>query len=158
MTYYCGIDLHSNNHYVCVIDDEDNRVLERKLDNDADLLIACLTEYKDELMAVAIESTFNWYWLSDASTDAGFEVRLVNTTKVIQYSGLKRADDRYDAFFLAHLMRLNILPTGYICPLELRGLRDLSRKRMSLVQTSTQQILSIKTQYQRATGNRLSTN
>ena len=141
MTYYCGIDLHSNNHYVCVIDDEDNRVLERKLDNDADLLIACLTEYKDELMAVAIESTFNWYWLSDALTDAGFEVRLVNTTKVIQYSGLKRADDRYDAFFLAHLMRLNILPTGYICPLELRGL-----------------ILSIKTQYQRATGNRLSTN
>ena len=158
MTYYCGIDLHSNNHYVCVIDDEDNRVLERKLDNDADLLIACLTEYKDELMAVAIESTFNWYWLSGASTDAGFEVRLVNTTKVIQYSGLKRADDRYDAFFLAHLMRLNILPTGYICPLELRGLRDLSRKRMSLVQTRTQQILSIKTQYQRATGNRLSTN
>ena len=158
MTYYCGIDLHSNNHYVCVIDDEDNRVLERKLDNDADLLIACLTEYKDELMAVAIESTFNWYWLSDALTDAGFEVRLVNTTKVIQYSGLKRADDRYDAFFLAHLMRLNILPTGYICPLELRGLRDLSRKRMSLVQTRTQQILSIKTQYQRATGNRLSTN
>lgn len=85
-------------------------------------------------------------------------MRLVNTTKVIQYSGLKRADDRYDAFFLAHLMRLNILPTGYICPLELRGLRDLSRKRMSLVQTRTQQILSIKTQYQRATGNRLSTN
>ena len=70
MTYYCGIDLHSNNHYVCVIDDEDNRVLERKLDNDADLLIACLTEYKDELMAVAIESTFNWYWLSDALTES----------------------------------------------------------------------------------------
>ena len=46
MTYYCGIDLHSNNHYVCMIDDEDNRVLERKLDNDADLLIACLAEYK----------------------------------------------------------------------------------------------------------------
>ena len=158
MTLYCGIDLHSNNHYVCVIDDNDQRLLERKLDNDSKLLIACLSEYKDELLAIAIESTFNWYWLVDALIDAGFEVRLVNTTKVTQYNGLKRADDRYDAFFLAHLMRLNILPTGYICPVELRGLRDLSRKRMSLVQTRTQQILSIKTQYQRCTGNSLRTN
>ena len=72
----------------------------------------------------------------------------VNTTAVVQYSGLMNADDRYDAFFLAHLMRLNILTTGYICPTEQRGLRDLLRKRMSLVQTRTQQILSIKTQYQ----------
>ena len=55
-------------------------------------------------------------------------------------------------------MRLNILPTGYICPVELRGLRDLSRKRMSLVQYRTQQILSIKTQYQRNTGTSLNTN
>ena len=55
-------------------------------------------------------------------------------------------------------MRLNILPTGYICPVELRGLRDLSRKRMSLVQNRTQQILSIKTQYQRNTGTSLNTN
>ena len=66
MTYYCGIDLHSNNHYVCVIDENDNRVFQRKLDNDARLLIACLAEFKNELLAVAIESTFNWYWLSDA--------------------------------------------------------------------------------------------
>jgi len=158
MKYYCGIDLHSNNHYMCVIDDNDKRLMECKLANDSRLLIAALSEYKDKLVAVAIESTFNWYWLSDALIEAGIEVRLVNTTKVVQYSGLKRADDRYDAFFLAHLMRLNILPTGYICPVETRGLRDLLRKRMSLVQNSTQQILSIKTQYQRATGQSLPTN
>ena len=158
MTFYCGIDLHSNNHYVCVIDDNDNRVFERKFVNDSKLLIAALSEYRSELASVAIESTFNWYWLADALNAAGFHVSLVNTTKVIQYSGLKRADDRYDAFFLAHLMRLNILPTGYICPVESRGLRDLLRKRMSLVQNRTQQILSIKTQYQRATGQNLATN
>ena len=45
MTLYCGIELHSNNHYVCVIDDNDQRLLERKLDNDSKLLIACLSEY-----------------------------------------------------------------------------------------------------------------
>ena len=28
MSHYCGIDLHSNNHFVVVIDEEDKRVLE----------------------------------------------------------------------------------------------------------------------------------
>jgi len=55
-----------------VIDENDNRVFERKLDNEARLLIACLAEFKDKLIAVAIESTFNWYWLSDALIEAGF--------------------------------------------------------------------------------------
>jgi len=120
MSYYCGIDLHSTNHVVCVNDDEDKRVLEKKLSNDSSApLIAILSEYKSELKAIAIESTFNWYWLVDD---------------------------------------LQAVPTGYICPVELRGLRDLSRKRMSLVQYRTQQILSVKTQYQRSTGHSLSTN
>lgn len=159
MEYYCGIDLHSTNHVVCVTNNEDKRLLERKLSNDSSApLIAALAEYKSELKAIAIESTFNWYWLVDDLQAAGFTVVLVNTTKVVQYDGLKRTDDRYDAYFLAHLMRLNILPTGYICPVEMRGLRDLSRKRMSLVQNRTRQILSIKTQYQRKTGHALNTN
>ena len=159
MAYYCGVDLHSTNHVVCLTDEKDKRLVEKKFSNDSSApLIAVLSEFKSELKAIAIESTFNWYWLVDDLQAAGFNVVLVNTTKVVQYSGLKRTDDRYDAFFLAHLMRLDILPTGYICPVELRGLRDLSRKRMSLVQNRTQQILSIKTQYQRNTGRSLSTN
>lgn len=158
MTLYCGIDLHSNNSFICVIDDKDNRLLETKLTNDAAQIIQSLKPYKRRLHAVAVESTFNWYWLIDALIDTGFNVMLVNTAKVVQYNGLKRTDDRYDAFFLAHLMRLGILPTGYICPKEHRGLRDLLRKRMSLVQNRTQHILSLKTQYQRLTGNTLTVN
>ena len=98
MTLYCGIDLHSNNNYICVINDKDKRLLEKKLDNDAEQVIQALKPYKRRLKAVAIESTFNWYWLVDALMEAGFEVMLVNTAKVVQYKGLKRTDDRYDAF------------------------------------------------------------
>jgi transposase len=141
-----------------VIDDKDNRLFETKLENNAAQIIQSLKPFKRRLHAVAVESTFNWYWLVDALIEAGFKVMLVNTAKVIQYEGLKRTDDRYDAFFLAHLMRLGILPTGHICPKALRGLRDLLRKRMSLVQNRTQHILSIKTQYQRLTGSTLAVN
>ena len=67
MSYYCGIDLHSINHVVCVSDEEDKRLLERKFSNDSSApLIAVLSEYKTELKAIAIESTFNWYWLAKA--------------------------------------------------------------------------------------------
>ena len=126
MTLYCGIDLHSNNHVICVIDDNDKRLFEQKLGNYPELPIRALAKYKKRLKAIAIESTFNWYWLADALMGAGFQVALVNTAKVIQDSGLKRTNDRYDAFYLAHLMRLGILPTGYIYPKSERGLRDLS--------------------------------
>lgn len=158
MSLYCGIDLHSNNNYICVIDKNDKRLLEIKLENSVEKVIQALKPYKRRLFAVAIESTFNWYWLVDALMDEGFKVLLVNTAKVVQYEGLKRTNDRYDAFFLAHLMRLGILPTGYIYPKEQRGLRDLLRKRMSLVQNRTQHILSSKTQYQRLTGSTLAAN
>jgi len=158
MTLYCGIDLHSNNSFVSVINDKDERLLEKRLANDPGLIIQALKRYRARLKAVAIESTYNWYWLADALEDAGFKVCLVNTAQIIQYEGLKRTDDRYDAFHLAHLMRLGILPTGYICPRVNRGLRDLLRRRMFLVQDRSRHIISLKTQYQRQTGQTLSTN
>ena len=152
MPLYCGIDLHSNNHVLCVIDDKDRRLLETKLDNDVHQTIKALSPYQKRLKAVAIESTFNWYWLADGLMEAGFQVELVNTAKVVQYSGLKRTNDRYDAFHLAHLMRLDILPTGYIYPKAERGLRDLLRKRIQLVQDRTRHLLRFQSQLQMHTG------
>lgn len=152
MTLYAGIDLHSNNSYVCVIDAQDKRLLERRFQNEAAVITGALEPYRERLQGVAVESTFNWYWLVDALQSAGFVVRLVNPAQVVQYQGLKRTDDRYDAYHLAHLMRLDILPTGYIYAPALRGLRDVLRKRMQLVQDRTRHLLSFKTQYQRLTG------
>ena len=112
MGLYCGIDLHSNNHVLTVIDEADRRVYERRLPNDLVVTKAALEPYRAELVAVAVESTFNWYWLVDGLMEAGYAVRLVNTAAVRQYDGLKHSDDEHDAFWLAHLMRLGILPTG----------------------------------------------
>lgn len=86
------------------------------------------------LLGVAIESTFNWYWLVDGLRAKNFPVTLVNTSAIQQSKGLKRSDDQYDAWWLAHTMRLGILAKGYICPREERAVRDLLRKRTALVQ------------------------
>ena len=155
MTLYCGIDLHSNNCVISVINDKDKRLLEVKVDNDPELVLKALSRYKRHLKGVAVESTYNWYWLVDALQTAGHHVDLVNTAKIVQYEGLKRTDDRYDAFHLAHLMRLDILPTGYIYPQEARGLRDLLRKRMILVQDRSRHIIRFKSHMQLLTGKTL---
>jgi transposase len=77
---------------------------------------------------------------------------------VKQYEGLKYTDDDSDAFWLAHLLRLGILPTGHIYPKESRGVRDLLRKRGQLVRQRTAHILSIENLYARNSGDRLSCN
>ena len=143
MTLYCGIDLHANNHYVAIIDDEDHRLLERRLSNSIDQTLMVLQDYRAAIAGIVVESTFNWYWLVDGLQAAGYTVHLVNTAAVKQYDGLKYSGDFSDARHLAHLLRLGILPEGYIYPREERAVRDLLRKRSQLVRTRTTQILSI---------------
>jgi len=133
MRLYCGIDLHSNNSVVVILDETDKMVYQKKLNNDLATILEQLFVYKDKITAIAIESTFNWYWLVDGLIDAGYTVKLVNTAAVQTYSGLKYTDDKDDARWLAHLLRLEILPTGFIYPKEERAVRDLLRKRSQLV-------------------------
>ena len=84
MGLYCGIDLHSNNHVMTVIDEGDRRLYERRLPNDLAITKAALEPFRAQLVAVAVESTFNWYWLVDGLMDAGYEVRLVQSGAVVR--------------------------------------------------------------------------
>ena len=152
---FCGIDLHSNNVYVAISDSNDQRIFQKRIRNDLALILAALEPYRKRLVAIAVESTYNWYWLVDGLMAAGYDVKLVNTAAVRQYAGLKHTDDRHDAFWLAHLMRLGILPTGHILEPGVRALRDLLRKRMRLVQQRSACITSIENLQQRNVGARM---
>jgi len=105
-----------------------------------------------------VESTFNWYWLVDALMDNGYTTHLANPAAIQKYQGLKYSDDRHDAFWLAHLLRLGILAKGYIYPKEDRPMRDLLRKRGHLVQLRTSLINSLQGIISRNCGCRLSGN
>jgi len=115
-----------------------------------------LKPWKSRFQSLAVESTYNWYWLVDGLRARSYPVVLANPAQIEQYSGLKHADDKSDAYFLAELQRLDILPTGYIYDPELRPVRDLLRRRLSLVHQRTALLLSFKSLYQRTTGQALS--
>jgi len=155
MKLYAGIDLHSNNSVVSVIDEEDRVVYEKRLANDLERIVVALMAFKEALVGIVVESTFNWYWLVDGLMAAGFRVHLANPAAIVQYEGLKRTGDEHDARWLAHLLRLSILREGYIYPKAARGVRDLMRRRMQLVQSRSTQLLAMQTQLTRSTGRSL---
>jgi transposase len=84
--------------------------------------------------------------------EAGYQVHLVNTAAIKQYEGLKHGDDHTDSRWLAHVLRLGILPEGYIYPKQDRAVRDLLRKRGQLVQLRTTNLLSVQNLMSRNTG------
>ncbi|MCP4492143.1 MAG: IS110 family transposase, partial [Gammaproteobacteria bacterium] len=114
-----------------------------------------LKPFKRKIKGVVVESTYNWYWLVDGLMDKKYKVHLANPSQMHQYSGMKYTDDKWDSFWLAHMLRLGILPEGYIYPKEIRPIRDLLRKRTMLVQHRTSYILSLQSMVNRSTGRKL---
>ena len=153
---YSAIDLHSNNSVVSVTDEQDRVVAEKRLPNELATVLGFLMPWREELAGVVVESTFNWYWLVDGLQAAGFKVHLANTTAIKKYDGLKHSGDEADARYLAHLLRLGILPTGTILAPQQRAVRDLGRKRMQLVRSRTAHILAVENITARQCGTRIS--
>lgn len=143
MKLYAAFDLHSSNSYVAVIDEGGKRILAKKVANDPDQILTVLAPHRKKIAAIAVESTYNWYWLVDMLMEKGYEVHLANPAAIQKYKGLKHSDDRHDANWLAEMLRLGILPEGYIYPKEERSLRDLLRKRGHLVRLRTSLIISL---------------
>tara|TARA_R110002110_G_scaffold415560_1_gene650672 strand:+ start:7233 stop:7844 length:612 start_codon:yes stop_codon:yes gene_type:complete len=155
MQLYCGIDLRSNNSVVSLIDEDDPVIKEKRLVNDLPTVEAHLAPYQADIVGVVVESTYNWYWLVDGLVDKGYSVHLANTLAIQQHNGIKHTDDETDARFLAHLLRLDILPTGFIYPKEMRHVRDVLRRRLLMVKQSTAQLLSLQSLIGRHAGKRL---
>lgn len=147
-----GMDLHSNNVVIGVMDLDGQRLASRKLPCELKEVVKFLAPFKKRLEQVAVESTYNWYWLVDGLRALNYPVVLANPAGMKQYNGIKHADDTNDAFFLAELLRLKILPTGHIYDAKLRPVRDLLRRRLMLVHQRTALMLSFKSLYTRTTG------
>ena len=143
MKLYGGIDLHSTNSVVAVTDENDKVVYRKRLPNDLNTILTVLEPYRGALEGLVVESTYNWYWLVDGLKEAGYRMHLAHTGAIKQYEGLKYSDDDTDACWLAKLLRLGLLPEGYIYPKEQRPVRDLLRKRSQLVRQHTANVLSV---------------
>jgi transposase len=132
MKCYCGIDLSARNSQVCVIDEDQNVLVQEKVRNELPNIISLIEPFKKDLQIV-VESTFNWYWLIDGLQERGFTVCLAHTLGLYMITGSKIKTDRRDAFALAKLLKAGVIHKAYIYPKETRPVRDLLRRRSKLV-------------------------
>lgn len=140
---YCGADLHGNNVFLAVCDGTGKEVMARRVKASLTGINSALDPYWPRIRTLAVESTYNWYWLVDGLRAQGRDVRLANPAKMEQYDGLKVGDDASDAAWIAEMLRLGILPEAYVYPAEIRPMRDLLRRRMLIVRQRTQSLLSL---------------
>ena len=158
MQLYTAFDLHSSNNYLAIVDEKGKRVYKRRLRNDPESILTTLMPHKDSITGIAVESTYNWYWLVDLLMEEGYKVHLANPAGIQQYKGMKYRDDKDDAFWLAEMLRLGILPEGYIYAKEDRPIRDMLRKRGHLVRLRTSLILSLQNIISRNNGLKMKAN
>jgi len=156
MPLYGGIDLHANNSVVVLLNEQDQVIYQHRFANHLPEILEGFALHQADIQGIVVESTYNWYWLVDGLMEAGYRVHLANPTAIQQYSGLKYTDDHSDARWLAHLLRLGVLPEGYIYPKAERAVRDVLRKRAHLVRQQTAHVLSLQNIIVRNTGVRLS--
>ena len=136
------------------MDESGQRLVHKKLPCDLAAILQLLEPYKDRIATVAIESTFNWYWLVDGLQDHGYHVALANPARMPPYRGMKYTDDVSDAYFLAEPLRLNLLPPVISTTARPAPVRDLLRRRLLLVRQRTMLILSFKSLNERTLGQR----
>jgi len=130
--YYCGVDLHDKNMYLCIQDAKGENLLHKKIKNNFEVFKEQTKKYFSE-MSVGVESTHNYYWFYDGCRREGIPFYLGHAYYLRAIRGKKKKDDKIDSKTLSDLMRTNFFPIGYPYPDERRGTRDLLRRRCKMV-------------------------
>ena len=135
--FYCGVDLHARNMYICVVDREGTIHKHRKLRCEPKLFLRAIEPFRNEL-TVSCECMFAWYWLADLCAAEGIEFALGHALYMRAIHQGKTKNDKIDSEKIARLTQSGTLPMAYVYPPELRGLRDLLRRRLRFVRTRAQ--------------------
>jgi len=62
--YYCGIDLHTKNMYVCILDQAGQILVHKNIQTLPHALMRILEPFQPDV-AVTVECIFTWYWIAD---------------------------------------------------------------------------------------------
>lgn len=134
---YVGLDFHKYFSFVTVMDEGGKIVQRAKLKNHPDVLLSFFGQLSDEVI-VAVEATWNWYWLQELFEDHGIPMKLVHPLRAKAIASARIKTDKLDSEILAHLLRTNLLPEAYISTRADRLLRERLRYRASLVRLLVQ--------------------
>jgi transposase len=127
--YYCGIDLHTKNMYVCILDQAGNILIHKNIPASPYALLRILEPFLPDV-AVTVECIFTWYWIADLCQNENIPFVLGHALYMKAIHGAKTKNDKIDSHKIAVLLRGGMIPMAYVYPQEMRSTRDLLRRRM----------------------------
>jgi transposase len=141
--YYVGIDLHKRTVWMCVLDSEGRSVHSIRLHAGPDSLKAFFKKVPRPFK-VAVEATYNWYYVVDIAEQYAEKVYLANSYELKAFAKRHKKNDKIDARLIAWLLQRGDLPTVMIPDRTTRRVRELIGYRMRLVSDKTRNIVRLK--------------
>jgi transposase len=129
--FYCGIDLHADAMYVCILDATGEVVLHKNIPTRPKSFLRLIKPYRSKLV-VGCECMFTWYWLADLCADEKIDFVLGHALYMRAIHGGKAKNDKIDSYKISVLLRGGSFPLSYVYPKEMRATRDLLRRRNHL--------------------------
>ncbi len=93
-TLYCGVDLHSNNAMYVITDEKDKQLFHKRLPKELPVVFESLAPFRPRLKVVAVESTYNWYWLIDGLQEREYPVVLAHPQVQWKEEGPQQRQER----------------------------------------------------------------
>lgn len=126
--FYCGIDLHAENMYLCVLNQAGETLLHKNIKTQRDVFLRAIQPYMEDIV-VAVECMFTWYWVADLCKQHGIPFVLGHALYMKAIHGGKAKNDKIDSRKIAVLLRGGMIPQAYVYPAKMRATRDLLRRR-----------------------------
>lgn len=102
--YYCGIDLHTKNMYICILNDEGKIMVHQNIKTDPAAFLDIIHPYRQDI-AVAVECMFTWYWIADLCIQENITFILGHALYMKAIHGGKAKNDKIDSHKIAVLLR-----------------------------------------------------
>ncbi|PLX98988.1 MAG: IS110 family transposase [Desulfuromonas sp.] len=147
--FYCGIDLHADAMYVCVLDSVGEIVVHKNIPTTPKAFLRLIKPYRERLV-VGCECMFSWYWLADLCAAEEIDFVLGHALYMRAIHGGKAKNDKIDSHKIAVLLRGGSFPLAYAYPHKMRATRDLLRRRNHLARKKAELLAHIQntaTQY-----------
>jgi hypothetical protein len=87
MELYAGLDLHSRNTYIGIMDKTFNRVFKKRVPNHLEHILQTLDPFRDQIKGFVVESTYATTILTQEACDKQGICRMIRLEKATIVSG-----------------------------------------------------------------------
>jgi transposase len=103
--FYCGIDLHTNKMFLCILDETGEIRLHRNIETNRKIFMKTIQPFKEDIV-VAVECMFTWYWIADLCVKKNIPFVLGHALYMKAIHGGKAKNDKIDSRKIAFLLSL----------------------------------------------------